>query len=302
MGRMVPQQPLRECFLAALPSAARESLSRHPRLDELLDRVMERARARWPDVSVPADRFLPFVAERLSDDADPEKELERINVADLYLACGCVDGDAVAVAVFSANHFPRVERAIAALDVPRTVIEDIKQGIFQKLFVGDGEREAKICHYAGEGDLGTWIRVVAVRQAIDLLRKEGKEQPLSDEQLPNLVARDEGPELRFLKQRYRTEFKEVFQHTLASLSSKDRNLLRYQVIGELTMEQIASLYKVNRSTVVRWLQKVRKKLLSDTRRELSRRLKIDRTEFESMMRLINSQMNVSIQRVLDEGD
>lgn len=295
---MADQRSLSEIFVEALQPDVQEAFSSHPGLEDLLATAIERAHACWPEVSLPADLFLPFVAARIPTDTPIERALESINVGDLYLACGCASGDSAAAAAFSAAHFPLIEKAIAALEVPRAMIEDVRQTIFQKLFVGDAEREPKICHYAGEGDLGTWVRVVAVRQAIDILRKEGREQPLGDDQLPDLVTRGEDPELRFLKERYRVEFKEVFQEVLATLSSQDRNLLRYQLVGGLTLEQIAALYKVNRSTVVRWLQKVRNKLLSDTRRELSLRLRINREEFESVMRLIQSQLHVSVQRLL----
>jgi RNA polymerase sigma-70 factor, ECF subfamily len=222
-----------------------------------------------------------------------------MNASDLYLACGCVRGEPGAVAAFATECFPVIEAAVRALEAP-ALVEDVRQTIFQKLFVGDAERPPRIRHYHGEGDLGTWVRVAATRQAIDILRREGRERPA--DQLPELAASDDDPELRFLKERYRAEFKQVFQAALAGLSSQQRNLLRYQLIGRLTMEQLAAFYRVNRATVVRWLHKVRERLLADTRRELTRRLRLDRSEFESVMRLIHSQLEVSMRRILEEEE
>ena len=261
--------PLETLFLDALPPEQREPFSADPRLGERLTTLLARARTAWPGLSVTDERFLPFVAERVKEGSGPER-LERMSVEDLYLACGCASGDPTAAEQFSARFFPAIEQAVARMEVPRAWVEDVRQTVYDKLFVGDGERPPGIRHYKGEGELLTWVRVVAVRQAIDVVRKRNREQPV--EELPEVVARDEDPELRFLKQRYGEEFRAVFHGVMERLTSKERNLLRYQLVSGLTLEQIAGLYRVNRSTVVRWLQKVRDKLLEETRAGLTKRL------------------------------
>lgn len=282
-------------FLDALPAEEREIFAADPGLGEALAAVLDRARSAWPELSIPDEVLLPFLAERVPPGAGPAG-LERLNAPDLYLACGCATGDSAAVALFTSRFFPAIEQALARLELPRPWVEDVRQMVYDKLFVGDAERPAGIRHYKGEGELLTWVRVVAVRQAIDLARKRNRELPA--EELPDVVASDDDPEIRFLKRRYGEEFKAAFQKVMGLLTSKERNLLRYQLVSGLTLEQIAGLYQVNRSTVVRWMQKVRDKLLDETRAELSRRLRLTQTEFKSVMRLIQSQLHVSIKRLL----
>jgi hypothetical protein len=50
--------------------------------------------------------------------------------------------------------------------------------------------------------------------------------------------------------------------------------------------------------VARWNAKLRERLLTHTRRALLQRLNTSRSEFESIMRLIGSQLDVSIRRHL----
>ncbi len=291
------EPPAREesiAFLDALPPERRAAYEGEPRLAEGLAALLGRARAAWPDLLVASDRFLRFLAERA-----PERglaELEALCVEDLYLACGCLERSARAGELFAERFFPVIGRAVAQLEVPASWVEDIRQSVYDKLFLTDGERQAAIRHYQGAGELATWVHVVAVRHTVDLIRKRGREQTLRE--LPDAVADHEDPELRFLKQRYGAEFKAAFEEVMGRLSSKERNLLRYQVVSGLTLEQIAGLYRVNRSTVVRWLQSLREKLLEETRATLAARLQITGSELASLIRLIQSELHVSIKRLL----
>ncbi len=296
IGKNPGMASLRDLFLAALPAECQAAFASEPELEAALTRLLARAAAPWPTITLTPEVFLPFLAARQRA-GEGLAALEELNVIDLYLACGCSARVEAAAEEFSRRLFPEVNHALAALEVPREVVEDVRQGLFDRLFLGDERQPARIRHYRGEGDLVTWIRVVVVRYAIDLLRRGNRELPT--DQLPELAAREEDPELRYLKQRYGEEFKVIFEEVLASLSAEERNLLRYQLVERLTLEQIAALHSVNRSTVVRWFQKLREKLLSRTRKGLERRLRISRTEFESVMRLIQSQLHVSLQRLLE---
>jgi RNA polymerase sigma-70 factor, ECF subfamily len=75
-------------------------------------------------------------------------------------------------------------------------------------------------------------------------------------------------------------------------------LLRLQLVDGLRTAQIATLFGVDRSTVKRWLAACRDHLLDQTRRLLMERLKISPNEFELLAGLVQSQLNVSIERLL----
>ena len=79
---------------------------------------------------------------------------------------------------------------------------------------------------------------------------------------------------------------------------RDRNLLRQHYLDGLTMETIAPLYQVHRITIVRWMEKARAALGKATRHQLSSRLQVERTELESILRLIDSELDMSVRALL----
>jgi RNA polymerase sigma-70 factor (ECF subfamily) len=70
------------------------------------------------------------------------------------------------------------------------------------------------------------------------------------------------------------------------------------VLRGLGIDQIAALHGVHRATAARRLERAREALLVATRKSLMSRLSIDSAEFESLMDLIRSRLDVSIQRIL----
>ena len=64
------------------------------------------------------------------------------------------------------------------------------------------------------------------------------------------------------------------------------------------MEAIGKIYGVHRITVVRRITQGRAALAAATRKELSARLRVDHHELESILRLIESRMDVSLRAFL----
>jgi RNA polymerase sigma-70 factor (ECF subfamily) len=273
-------------------------MSHLSRLEAVLRDILVSAMAAWPALEVSEEVFLPYLAARLPADSEVERALLEVKAADLYLACACVQGDRRAVAALETTYFPDIQAALARRDPGCGQLEDVKQNLYQKLFLADGEQPPKIGKYSGRGDLRSWLCVTAVREAIDLLRRVQRELPLDDGALMDLAAPDEDQELHYLKRLYREQFKEAFQAALSALSSRERTLLRYSLLDGLNIDQIGAIYSVHRATVARWIARARETLLGETRRILMERLRVDRTELESIMRLIQSRFDVSIQHFL----
>jgi RNA polymerase sigma-70 factor (ECF subfamily) len=75
-------------------------------------------------------------------------------------------------------------------------------------------------------------------------------------------------------------------------------VLRQHYLDGLTMDAVAGLYRVHRITVVRWMNEARAALAKETRRELGARLRVDKRELESILRLIESQIDVTLRAFL----
>jgi RNA polymerase sigma-70 factor (ECF subfamily) len=66
----------------------------------------------------------------------------------------------------------------------------------------------------------------------------------------------------------------------------------------LNVDEIGSLYDVHRATAARWVAAARERLGTRIRDELAAQLKIDVAEVDSIVRLVQSRIDVSLERVL----
>lgn len=256
-----------------------------------------RARACHPGVATPREAFAAALAER----ADADTPIEELYADDLYLAIGCARGDRAAIAAFEAKVLPDAARALARLGLDRAAADDVLQRVRAKALVGDDGAPA-IARYAARGPLAGWARAIAVHEAMSARRaqvRRGLEESASV--LSRMPVRDE-PELANLRAAYAAPFKAAFGEVLASLTPRDRNVLRLVYVEELTAEQVGLVYGVHRVSVARWLGQIREALFTRTRRLLEERLALSPTDVQSLTRLCLSQLDVSLDRLLVDAD
>ena len=75
---------------------------------------------------------------------------------------------------------------------------------------------------------------------------------------------------------------------------------RLYVVDGLTVERIARTYGVVRSTVTRWLTEARVAVVRDIKRQLRQEMRLPPDEFESLARLVASQLDLSVSGILVE--
>ncbi len=289
-------QPFSDSFLPHLEEAERLALSQVPDLEQQLAGLWSVAREAWPEVDVPAEEFFRFLARRL--DLASLGPLNRLRAEDLYLLCGYVKGLPGCAALFEARYFVPVTRALRRIRADPDMIEDVKQTLRHRLLL-DRVVDPRHKHYMGTGDLASWLCICAVHEVGHRRDKRDRDVAFEQHTLSNLPAQDDDQELAYLKQLYRREFKEAFQEALDALPPRERNILRYNVLKGLNIEEIGAIYRVHRATVARWIAHARELLLHKTRENLSRRVRMSNDQLESMLRLIESQMDVSLRRCLD---
>lgn len=264
-------------------------------LGPLIGARVAAAAAAWPGFTVPAARVAAAVAAAAPADA---AALAALHLDDLYLALACADGDPAALAAFEAGYGAAIERAIAAAGAPPTERADLAQVVRQRVLVGPGDgRPPRIAGYSARGSLAAWVRVVATREAARLLSRAPREVGAADDELARLIAPDD-PELDYFKQLYTDEFKRAFEAAVESLDGRDRLVLRQHTLDGLGIDQLAALHRVHRATAARWIETARDAVVARTLRELGRRLRLSRTELASVIRLIRSQLDVSLPRLL----
>jgi RNA polymerase sigma-70 factor (ECF subfamily) len=260
-------------------------------LERLLEAACAAARSEWPTLTIDEHELVTALA-RLETPLAP---LAAGAVAELAVALGCARGDARALEAFDRRWLQAIPAMIAHMKLGETMVDEVVQATRTKLLV---PREAgaplPLLAYAGQGKLAGLLKVTAVRTAISLLRKErpGPEQETSD------LAAEHDPELSFLKAAYRAAFREAFEKAVLALEPRDKNLLKLHFLSKMTLEALARMYGVHRATIVRQLASVREKLATATRRELIAKLGARSSEIDSIMELVTSRFDVSVERML----
>ncbi|MFO0576282.1 MAG: transcriptional regulator [Polyangia bacterium] len=287
---------LTSLFVPHLPAALRPLLARPESLEERLRTLLTTATAAWPELSIPPQEFLSFLAQQLAA-GDLEAQLEQLQVAELYLTCGCLRRDPRALAAFERTYLGQLDRALASMPLGAQ-LQDVKQRVRQLLLVARPGAPPKLATYSGRGKLTAWLRVVAVREALDLIARERGEPACDPEQAAALPVEDDDPELGYMKRTYRAAFKAALERALRSLPARAQNLLRQQILDGLTVTELGALYKVHHATAARWLVDARRELVRRTRNELKASLRLTTSECDSILRLAQDRLEVSISRLL----
>jgi RNA polymerase sigma-70 factor (ECF subfamily) len=111
------------------------------------------------------------------------------------------------------------------------------------------------------------------------------------------AAADDDLELGYLKRRYAATFQEAFREALAAIPTKDRLLLKQRLRHHLSLEDMGAIYAVHASTVSRRVAEARERLVAETRDAMMRRLNVGRAEVSSILRLIYSEVDVTLSTV-----
>jgi RNA polymerase sigma-70 factor, ECF subfamily len=290
-------------FLDAAPAPVRPALQAIADLDRRLWTLVAEGRAAWPELAVDAVHVVEFVARQVTPDL-AEAALDGLRPADLYLACGCARQLPHAIAAFDRDYMREVDIALARMRIAAPRVADVKQLVRQRLFVGGGTAGAptspgKIAEYGGRGDLRRWVRSVAVRTCLNDLRKGKREILVDDDQLiaQHAIAADD-PEVEYMKRTYASEFKAAFSEALGGLGAREQTLLRYHHVDGLNIDEIGAIYRVHRVTAFRWLEKAKEILVRGTLDTLRARLRLPADELESVLRMIRSQIHLSLVRHL----
>ena len=273
-------------------------------LDARLAALVARGRNAHPDLALDDLTFVRHLARCVSStNAETGPPLEQLHVEDLFLACACVAGVSGAAARFEQRCDPRLKAVLATTVKSPDLRTEIRQRVLDVLLVGTVDAPARIAGYGGQGPLDSWTAVVAQRQLVTLLRKDGSEQR-AREGAAMEAALDGAvqPEVAFAKQRYRAEFERAMADALSVLEERDRLLLRLQLVSQISVESIGKMYGVAQATASRWLATARDRVQTEVVRLLRERLGASPDEIASLAGVLASQIDLSISRLLSPAD
>ncbi len=291
-----PSKDLAAIFAAATQISIPDADAQE-RVSASLVHALAEARSRYPGVELADTDFVSYLGERLRDTEGDAAAIASRATGDVYLACACVAGSSPALAALDLHVFATLPLAMGRLKLNSAAIEEAIQRARTKLLVGN-DGQGKLIDFSGTGDLRGWVKVIAIRDALRTARKEKREVSMSDELESALPADELGPELAYQRRLYHGEFKTCFESAVDELTARERTLLRQSIVYQSTVDQVAVVYQVHRATAARWISKAREELATKTRAHLRERLNISDSQFQSIVRLIESQMDLSMERLL----
>jgi RNA polymerase sigma-70 factor (ECF subfamily) len=255
---------------------------------------LEQAQRAWPEVRVRLEEFAAHWARKVAKSTSPPLEIERFEVADLFLAFACAQGDNHALDGLHANkHW--VEPAIARVNNDPVFVEDVWQQLLERILVPKDGAPARILDYGGLGPIDHWLRAAALRLALNQRRsiKRAPEVAATDI-LVELAASSRDPHAEILKGRHRKDVETALNNAMAELSHDERHLIKLHFVDGLSLNQIGAVYQAHKSTISRRLARAHQTVLTKTRVELEARLGVGGQELESLIQLMGSQVDLAL--------
>ncbi len=291
---------LHAAFVDGLPFDQRQEYAAEETLGARLAAGLALARQTHPDLDLDEQAFARHLATVLPGAEQGVEALDRLHMADLYLAHGCQVRQPRALAAFERVFGGDIDRAVAAAG-PSVEQDDLGQRIRAKLLVGTELDPPKIAGYRGGGSLTGWIRVVASRMVVDVHRRRARgpsEIPVEPAMLADIHEAGRDPELAHMSERYRDEVHAAFERAFGALEDRERHLLRHQLVHQLGYDELGALYGVHRTTASRWVEAARARLVEHARDELMRQLGAGEATVDSVVALVRSQLELSVHRLL----
>lgn len=254
-----------------------------------------RGQTRWPGVSLTLAEFQAHCVAVAEPDAPTQRNHE-----DLYLAAACAQGQVNAVAAFERDVLGQVDGALRSLDPSREFADEVRQRLRTKLLVGP---QPRIAAYRGRGPLVAWVNVSAIRTGLHVLdatrRRQAKQQGHWSRAL--LVADSADMELDAAKRQHLGAFREALAEASTALSQRERSILRSHFADGLSIDKIGAIYGVHRATAARWINHAKVRLRQCARERLAERVQLDGPELDSVLRSMQSQLDLGFSQLLPEG-
>jgi RNA polymerase sigma-70 factor (ECF subfamily) len=241
---------LADAFCAARAGGASLSKERRDAIGELLAARISQAIAAHPQLEAhDARQFAAHLAGQIDPRDDALAELELIRSPQLWLAWACAQGDARAIELLESTELSRMPAFIARVDRSPAFIDEVLQQLRDHLLVRRGTRPPGIADYAGRGELGGWLRVLALRMAQRHRRAQRRESGASSDgeaagEVELLGPAD--PERDYLKLRYQRDYEEAFKAALGALSVRERLQLsdsEFESVLGLVRSQLAISFR-----------------------------------------------------------
>lgn len=260
-----------------------------------LNDLVAQARRAHPGIGLPASRL----HARLRALRATAGEGIELRADDVYVALACLAGDPAALAALERKLVNAARPPLNRLGFSHDERVELLQMARCKLIVPQGERPPRLDSYAGRGPLDAWLQALVTRLALSAKRSRA-DAPVEDDDETWLAwpSPQDDAEIALLKRSCGEAFRRAAREAFGALEPKVRLVLRQHLLDGLAAEQLAALHRVHVVTIYRWLRDARASYLAETRRRLSAALKLDEGGVDSLLRVLESQLELSLRRLV----
>jgi RNA polymerase sigma-70 factor (ECF subfamily) len=256
-------------------------------------RLYVEARAAAPRVQLDEERFVERVVQAIDGEPDPMAALEAIHAGDLFVAQAAAAGDDAAFVLVDRRMCDQIAAVVRSLGESRGFADDLESAMRAHILMPRDGAAPRLASYAGAGPLDGWLRVTATREAVRARRAQAARGSASEDELANLPG-VVAPELDFLKASYREQVRTAFRAAIHALDDRQQNLIRLHYGDGVGVERLGLMYRVHFSTISRWIAAARDRLFDQTRAAIRAQLGVDNGEFEEIMDLVRSRLDLTI--------
>lgn len=266
------------------------------------------------------------------------KFISELQHLDLYLTIACARGDEQAWWRFDRKYRTFIERLAHQLVGRGMDANEVIDFVYTELYgtkTVDGVRQSKFTTYKGRGTLHGWLRTVISHAAVNLYRGRRDEIPLeewsrSGYEMPEgqtWRAEAHGSEGSMLenvaRERYRSATIAALDQSLAKLDAHEKLLLLYYHVEGLKFREIARIVesptssirgwfqrrskqrnsrtRVHESTIMRWLDKVYRKVSDCFRSELKKTHGLNPAEIDICLEIATEDFGQGVSLDLEEA-
>jgi RNA polymerase sigma-70 factor (ECF subfamily) len=245
---------------------------------------------------VSAEEFARELGRRLGASADPViVALEKCHAADVYLAIAASRGDSNAIRIMEKTCIRDAVRSAARkTSATADQLNEVIQRTCRLMLVDEPPRVAACRNFNGSSTLRRYLTIVATRELVRIIKRARESEPLEEHQLITSLVPASDPVIMMLRHRHRDDVDASFRVALGKLSDRASALLRFKLVRHWSIGQIASFYGKSIPTTHRWIAEARDELAGHVRAEVARRLNIPIVEVDSIVRLVQSQIDLSL--------
>jgi RNA polymerase sigma-70 factor (ECF subfamily) len=260
-------------------------------LDAALAAALAAAHAAWPALPIADARFAEHLADLVRDAPAVAGALGQLHIADVYLSLACAEANPDALAILERDYLADVRPTLSRMGLTASAIDETLQVMRAELLAPRPDAAPRILRYGGRGHLRGWLRSVAARTGLRSLQASGRHDELDE---GNHATPAGDLELAYMKKTYGEVFHRGFAAALAALATDDRLLLKQRFRHQLTVEELGALHSVHAGTISRWVAAARDRLVKATRAEMMRELGVGRADVSSILRLIHSELDITL--------